>query len=548
MRFFYFLFFIFISLSSFSQSTINIVLSSDYTDVCLGEEVVFTISESKENTKYYLYENRQAKLLEIIGNGGAMQFNSLKVDSGIYFIVILLNNVIIKISNDILITVHKPTEKNFMLTTSTHLVCEGNDVNISMPAFSSDVTYSLYSNDVLVGDGVVSSSNILNFPVHKPIVTSLYTVKAKGMYCTSSENIYSDISVEVFQRPSLDLNVMADVSQICKNESFIISVGNTTDNVYYKIYNGKEFIEPPLVGNGAEISFSPLYLTQSSDIKLVTYSSMCPDKLFLKQKIHVDVIDYGELPIDYILSPEKVCQGEVFSLSIPESMRGKLYRLENLGIEIARTEGTGGIITLENLHYRNNSNFELLLDVCSERTILANPIVTQVDIPVIEYDISDILYRDDGEIRIQINGGTPPYRYNLHPLNSTITTLNDEYVFKNLEKGFYSISVSDANNCSDIQNLNLEIKSEAGENIVLNNVLTPNGDGFNDFFRIEYNDDLGRIKLLIFNIYGQSVFTSPDYHSTWDGDQLPDGSYYYMIKFIDSNIASKKGIITILSK
>ena len=72
------------------------------------------------------------------------------------------------------------------------------------------------------------------------------------------------------------------------------------------------------------------------------------------------------------------------------------------------------------------------------------------------------------------------------------------------------------------------------------NIFTPNGDGVNDYFEIGYGEDGRPIndlneyflshKLVIFNRWGRTVYESNDYRNDWDGDKLPDGTYFYVLE------------------
>jgi gliding motility-associated-like protein len=49
------------------------------------------------------------------------------------------------------------------------------------------------------------------------------------------------------------------------------------------------------------------------------------------------------------------------------------------------------------------------------------------------------------------------------------------------------------------------------------NLFTPNNDGFNDLWEIPELASYGKCNVRIYNRWGKSVFSSPDYNNTWDG-------------------------------
>lgn len=90
--------------------------------------------------------------------------------------------------------------------------------------------------------------------------------------------------------------------------------------------------------------------------------------------------------------------------------------------------------------------------------------------------------------------------------------------------------------------------------IVIPNVFTPNGDGLNDNFYPVINCDLTAYQIYIFNRWGNLLFQSDDQFEVWDGkyngENVPDGVYFYLMKYITSypeeNEGVKTGSVTVL--
>ncbi len=69
--------------------------------------------------------------------------------------------------------------------------------------------------------------------------------------------------------------------------------------------------------------------------------------------------------------------------------------------------------------------------------------------------------------------------------------------------------------------------------IFIPNIITPNGDGFNDAFRVK-SEGLGMEEMLIYNRWGKKVFTWSQVGGSWDGTdgnrEFSDGVYFYIFK------------------
>jgi gliding motility-associated-like protein len=77
-------------------------------------------------------------------------------------------------------------------------------------------------------------------------------------------------------------------------------------------------------------------------------------------------------------------------------------------------------------------------------------------------------------------------------------------------------------------------------------VITPNGDGKNDCFKID--DVNGEVEMIIFNRWGNVEYSTDNYQNNWDGKnnkgiELPNDTYFYILNFKNGNV--KKGSILI---
>jgi gliding motility-associated-like protein len=67
------------------------------------------------------------------------------------------------------------------------------------------------------------------------------------------------------------------------------------------------------------------------------------------------------------------------------------------------------------------------------------------------------------------------------------------------------------------------------------NGFSPNGDGLNDYFVISGSESFSRVKLTVFNRWGNEVYANSDYKNNWNGinksgDELAEDTYYYILE------------------
>jgi len=144
-----------------------------------------------------------------------------------------------------------------------------------------------------------------------------------------------------------------------------------------------------------------------------------------------------------------------------------------------------------------------------------------------------------------VNSATVNWEYNGNPVSPSGTTfdvtayLNSTTVAEELPLTFTAVVLSD--NCQQTHSIVLDrIYCDIQKGI------SPNNDGKNDSFDLRL---MNVQKLSIYNRYGTKVYSKSDYSNEWfgqsdAGNELPDGTYYYVIDF-KNNQASKTGWIYI---
>jgi len=118
--------------------------------------------------------------------------------------------------------------------------------------------------------------------------------------------------------------------------------------------------------------------------------------------------------------------------------------------------------------------------------------------------------------------------------NNNITTASNQ-VSPSLSSQY--IVMVTVNGCIDTDTVNVIIKNCTVDTIVsipiiVPNVITPNGDGVNDYFKITGLENYPNSSINVFNRWGTEVYSNANYQNDWKPD-LTDGTYFYIINVSD---------------
>lgn len=115
----------------------------------------------------------------------------------------------------------------------------------------------------------------------------------------------------------------------------------------------------------------------------------------------------------------------------------------------------------------------------------------------------------------------------------------------------YTITVTDNNSCVTTDSVLVTIFVLEFNGMVAN-LFTPNGDGINDTWYIQDILSYPENEVFIYNIYGNQVYTKKGYTNDWkgtfNGSDLPDGTYFYVLRFDETDIVVKGSVEILKNK
>jgi gliding motility-associated-like protein len=144
-----------------------------------------------------------------------------------------------------------------------------------------------------------------------------------------------------------------------------------------------------------------------------------------------------------------------------------------------------------------------------------------------------------GVINLTLTGGTPNYQA---IWSNGFTGLSNS----NFPAGVYTATITDQNNCEKQFTLTVDtlgFNNSLCVDLFVPEIISPNGDGKNDFFVITKIEAFPNNTLNIFNRWGSLVYQKKGYKNEFDGKAnvsdalgnglLPSGTYFIVLDFGD---------------
>jgi gliding motility-associated-like protein len=159
-------------------------------------------------------------------------------------------------------------------------------------------------------------------------------------------------------------------------------------------------------------------------------------------------------------------------------------------------------------------------------------VVTAQNLP----QAADVVYPAPGSVQLSVsNPGTDTFEWYDAPTGGTLLHTGTSYTTPELNDtvAFYIENVTVAGlNCGRTRVRAIPDYTALGD-LFIPNMVTPNNDGQNDYFKILSLPNGSGLE--IYNRWGERVYASSNYDNLWAANNVSDGLYYYLLKLPDGN-------------
>jgi gliding motility-associated-like protein len=139
-----------------------------------------------------------------------------------------------------------------------------------------------------------------------------------------------------------------------------------------------------------------------------------------------------------------------------------------------------------------------------------------------------------------LSGGSEPFSfgYSSSVTNGTMTTDTIAQVFtiEYPQSGQYFFTVTDGCGNSDVDSASIIMDNC---DLMIPNVISPNGDGVNDVFFVDGLQYHPNSILRVYDRWGVLVYMDTDYQNNWNGNGVTGGIYFYIIELTDGTIPAQ---------
>jgi gliding motility-associated-like protein len=471
--------------------------------------------------------NEQNPTLQNIGIG----------TSGTYSVTSTTSNGCVSTASIPVAVTEQPAEAE--LFASSTAICDGASVTLTGTPYPAGAVY------------LWTGQNLPPFSQTKSTITVTpgqmgsfdYTFAAVVDGCTTNV-----VSVSILVENTPPVNITLDGSTECVNGTTSVTLKPNAPGANTYVWKGP---------NGTVISDQEnLVLNNVTAANSGTYTLTASSFIGCQMSGSFSLTITDALPAVTALLVETPCEDGTLRLSTEPNIPGAVYEWKNSsGKIIANIQSptlTGIIPALSGKYTVTVSkNGCTSTSEPLEVTILAYPVAQdETVLGLVNTPQSfNVVVNDDlqGEYSIKVMQ---------NPMHGTVTydgngvfTYTPEKDFRENDQMIYQVCYEDCPGLCDVALVTILVRYP-GDQCVITSVISPNNDGINDELIVSCLEvaDHPLNKLIIFNQWGDKVYEAAPYKNDWqgtyNGKDLPDGTYFYIFQR-DPDLPAAKGFVMI---
>lgn len=310
---------------------------------------------------------------------------------------------------------------------------------------------------------------------------------------------------------------------------------NTILDWEYSTNNGGTWISSGV--NTASYTYSNI--TASTIYRVLINGAICPDNYSDTATIQIDALSEAGI----IQNDTTVCAGSAYTFQVIGANSTPNWQNSLDGNTWSVNTNANGTSYLNSNPQTTEYNWVIVTNgICPPDTSNI-AILTVNPLPVVTVSNDTTITEGDSVMVIGFGGVIGIWLPNSLITDNTVSTPT---VYP-ITTQYYSYNVIAANGC--IASDSILITVNPPTTLDIKNVITANGDTYNDFWIIEGVENYPFTEVHIFNIYGNEIYSDEDYSNDWagtyKGKQLPNGTYFYIVKLNETE-EEFKGSLTIL--
>lgn len=433
------------------------------------------------------------------------------VKAGVYSLQVTVGDCSSNISTT---TVDLITLPSFTVTANGNTkICEGGSVQLSVNQIAG-YTYQWY----VEGQLITGETNSIILAEDN----GLHSVEVTQSSTTCSVFSVNEIDVNVIAKPVADFYT-TDPACVNNDMQFInSSTFESGESVGYSW----DFGDGSFIVNNENPTHTYAFEGSYTITFVVAYTAgTCRDTL-------QSPITINSAPVFEIVKSidEMICEGSPLDLSSSTTFDGYLWN----------TGETTRIITIY-------SPGDYTLSVTDDNGCVAQNTETINMLPTPEVtataDPQEII--EDSEVQLHATGASSWIWRPAEPLDNAFSS---DPIATLSETTQFIVTGTNSDGCSDTASVLVRVIADDAINVNPRNVFTPNGDGIDDEWVIEYIENYPGAEITIYNGLGSVVYETNNYNNNWNavyqGNDLPETAYFYVIRYENKN--PKTGSVTVI--